>query len=338
MTRERARALLGRGIGEGVFPGAAAAWGDPDGYTAVLAGRFTYAPDAPVVDETALFDLASLTKVVATTRRIQVLVQEGRLDLDEPIARHLPSFEGGDRSGVTVRHLLAHTSGLPACRRYEERTLDAAQALAMALSEPLEAPPGTRTLYCDVGFVVLGHLAAMLGRPIEFDLPEGFCFCPPAERWPRCLPTGPTEAWRRRLWADRSPRPEHEGFLQGEVHDPRAALFGGVAGHAGLFGSLSAVADWAQERLSALDDPVEREWARPHSPDGKRGLGWDLDPGGLASLVPGLFGHTGFTGTLVALDPARRRFIVLLTNRVHPSAESLAIRDFRREFVQEVWG
>ena len=319
--------LLRRGIGEGVFPGAAAAWGDTDGYETLFAGRFTYDEASPPVREDSLFDLASLTKVVATTTRVQDLVRTGRLDLDAP----LPF-----RSDVTARQLLSHTAGLPACRRYEERTLDSAEALAMALAEPLEVEPGERVLYCDVGFILLGHLVEILDGPLASNLANGFCFRPEPEAWPRCLPTGPVEPWRRRLWEGQTlrPRPECDGFLQGEVHDPRAALLGGIAGHAGLFGTLEGVAEWAKSRL---DHPLDPDWATPQSPDGKRGLGWDLDPGGLASIVPGLYGHTGFTGTLVVFDPHRRRFAVLLTNRLHPSAESLAIRDFRRDFISVLW-
>ncbi|HRI43080.1 MAG TPA: serine hydrolase domain-containing protein [Fimbriimonadaceae bacterium] len=331
MTPDRAMALLERGIAERVFPGAAAAWGSLDGQSRAVAGRFTYDPDAPLVHEDSLFDLASLTKVVATTARLQTLVREGRLDLDAPLL---------GRVGVTARHLLAHTSGLPSCRRYEELTLDAGEALRLALEEPLESAPGERTLYCDVGFIWLGYLAEQMGLPLDEGLPHGFLFRPPALERKRCLPTGPVEPWRHRLWQQqaRNPLPERAGFLQGEVHDPRAALLGGVAGHAGLFGTLDAVAGWAHGRLlAAQEDPLEREWASTQSPDGKRGLGWDLDPGGLASIAPGIYGHTGFTGTLVALDPVQRRFLVLLTNRVHPSADSLAIRDLRRAFLEAAW-
>lgn len=331
MTRAEAVELLERGIAERVFPGAAAAWGGTERQDSVIAGRFTYEPDAPLVREDSLFDLASLTKVIATTGRLQTLVREGRLDLDKPLF---------GRAGVTARHLLAHTAGLPSCLRYEQQTLNTAEALRLALEEPLEAAPGERTLYCDVGFIWLGYLAEQMGPSLDEGLSPGLLFRPSAADWERCLPTGPVETWRYRSWQQqaRSRVPERAGFLQGEVHDPRAALLGGVAGHAGLFGTLDAVAGWAQGRLAAAqEDPLEREWASPQSPDGKRGLGWDLDPGGLATVAPGLYGHTGFTGTLVVLDPVQGRFLVLLTNRVHPSADSLAIRHFRRAFLEAAW-
>lgn len=340
-------AALDEAIAEGVFPGAAVAWGDQDSFETLFRGQLSSAADAPDVDDRTLYDLASLTKVMVTAFVAQKLEGEGTLALDARIFSCFSGIGSVDplREHITPRHLLAHSAGYPAGRPYQERTLDAIEARRLIMEEPVETVPGTRTLYSDIGFLVLGFLLEEVGGGDLDELCGGAVrFRPSEEDWERCAPTDLVEDWRREMWRLRrrveQPAVEIDGrdYLRGEVHDPRAALLGGVAGHAGAFGTLGEVARFAQDRLRAWLGG-DRTWTEPACLGGARGLGWDLDPGEARDVCgDGVFGHTGFTGTMLWIDPSRHRFLVHLSNRVHTSASLDAIKGTRARLIRLAFG
>jgi CubicO group peptidase (beta-lactamase class C family) len=301
-------------------------------------GHLTFEADASAAREDAIFDLASLTKVLATVPLAIQQVERGAIALDYEVASYFERWRGGDRSTVTLRDLLAHCSGLsswaPLFREYKGR-----EEFVRAICDmPLEYVPRTRSLYSDLGFILLGFVLAGEGTlEARFDalraqmgVVEDMQYLPPS-LWHRR--TAPTEIdpWRERL-------------LVGEVHDENAYALGGVAGHAGLFGTAAAVGQHARHLLQILDgrigalrrESLETFIARrtdiPHS---SRALGWDtmLPSSSCGSrMSPRAFGHTGFTGTSLWIDPDRGVYVVLLTNRVHPSRANDAIQHVRPAF------
>jgi CubicO group peptidase (beta-lactamase class C family) len=292
--------------------------------------------DATRPDSTTIYDLASLTKVVGLTTAAMLAVDDRRLDLDAPVQRYVPAFRGSGKESVTVRRLLAHASGLPGWRPLFRETATRAEALALTDSTPLEAPPGARELYSDLGAIVLTQaVEAVEGERIDALLarrvfgPLGLAslrYSPPPEWMPRIAPTE-NDPWRGHV-------------LRGEVHDENAARLDGVSGHAGLFGDaddLVAFGEWmlarsrGGARRAATDALVRRATIREFTrradvvAGSSRALGWDLpSPASSAGarLSPSSFGHTGFTGTSIWIDPERQLVIVLLSNRVHPTRDN----------------
>ena len=305
-------------------------------------GRLTYEPDSPPVTAETLFDLASLTKVVATTTVAMILVDEGRLDLDRPVQDFLPGFQGPGKDAVTVRHLLTHSSGLPATAPLYLEIRGVAAYRERIEAMDLGYPPGSRSLYSDLGFILLGEiLERVAGQPFETLVRERVLaplgmrdtlFRPPAEMWPRIAPTE-VDPWRGRL-------------LQGEVHDENAFAMGGVAPHAGLFSTAGDLARFAQMMVDrgslngALNgrrlvsrETMERFTRRAGVPGSDRAIGWDTKSaqGSSAGTLfsPRTYGHTGFTGTSLWIDPGRELFVLLLTNRVYPTRQNDLIREAR---------
>jgi CubicO group peptidase (beta-lactamase class C family) len=311
------------GIGAGGFPGAAVIVGR-DGYAVVKRGygHLTWSAESPAVTEQSVYDLASLTKVVATTSAIMVLYDDGLIDLDAPVSTYLPSFTGGGKERVTIRHLLTHRSGLPAGRDLWRSASSAEEARQQVLDTRLGCSPGACYEYSDLGADVLGFLVeAVSGQRLDrfvagnvFE-PLGMTdtgFRPPASQRER---TAPTEI-----------APPRGYPLRGEVHDENAYALGGVAGHAGLFSTAADLSIFAQALLNGGVYRGERVFADSTvrlfttRTAGTRALGWDTcaGQGGCGRLMGGTaFGHTGFTGTSMWLDPERRMFVVLLTNRVY---------------------
>ncbi len=329
-------------------------------------GHTDWAPGSPPVTPFTLFDLASLTKVAATTGAVMALVEEGRLHLDDPVVAHLPDFARGDpRKGeVTVRDLLLHRSGLPAYRPFF-LTLDGEAPVREAIWElELDHPPGETTVYSDIGFMTLAWVVeAVAGEPFERVVagrvlhPLGLTetlFNPPSAFHPR---TAPTEV-------DRERRMRH---IHGEVHDENAAVVGGAAGHAGLFSTAHDLAvlvdalarggtaipcrhDTGSGVPCALERPGSVSLFRPETvtafttrvDDGSsRALGWDT-PSGRSSagdyFSARSWGHTGFTGTSIWVDPELDLWVVLLTNRVNPTRENTRHVPFRRAVHDSVAG
>jgi CubicO group peptidase (beta-lactamase class C family) len=298
-------------------------------------GRLRFEGDAAQTTDETVFDLASLTKVLSTTLLVMQSVEQGGLALDDPVAQHVKAWRGDERKQVTVRDLLAHCSGLAAHRPFF-RDLQGRAAFERAIcSDPLEYPPRTKSVYSDLGFMLLGF---MLEEPAPFSarfdalktqmgIVEDVQFLPPAAWLRRVAPTE-IDPWRGRL-------------LVGEVHDENAFALGGVAGHSGLFGTAAACGQFARHLLQTLGGRVgafQRATVeafiarRADVPGSSRALGWDtMLPSSSCGTRMSLrsFGHTGFTGTSLWIDPDRSIYVVLLTNRVHPSRVNDAIVEIR---------
>ena len=336
----RALAVLRQGIEQRGFPGAAFAVVRENSLAACHAlGNLTYEPGSPQVAVETIFDLASLTKAVATATMAMLLYERGQLDLDAPLAGVLPEFMGHEpsRAEVTLRMLLNHSSGLPAYLRLFETTATREALLATALRAPLEAEPGTRAAYSDIGFILLGEaLARLADEPLErFCRREIFgplamaetLFCPPAELRPAIPPTQDDRSFRRRI-------------IQGEVNDENASVLGGVAGHAGLFAPAGDLACFAHCLLSGgrpilRAETIEYFTRRSGPPGSSWALGWDTPSPPSQSgrhFSPRSFGHLGYTGTSLWIDPERQLAVVLLTNRTWPDRGSQKIKELRPRF------
>lgn len=374
-VREAVRAMLARGTG-GVFPGAVAAVARGRDWLALEAvGHAQVTPvRRPMTTET-IFDLASLTKPVATATAVLQLYAGGIIDLDAPVARYLPAFgRGRPARRVTVRQMLAHSSGLPAWEmlylpsprisRRRGRGARACRSIPQAVrrigATPLHAPPGRRDEYSDLGFIVLGHLVERLAgmslgayaqqhifRPLEMRATR---FAPPRSWRARCAATEMGNVFERARAAEQGLGRRfrwRRHLLRGEVHDGNAWYVGrGVAGHAGLFGTASDLVRFGRAMLRGgarvLPPAIVAEAVRDHGApraEIRRGLGWVVKGGSMYAgrrASPAAHGHTGFTGTSLLIDPPRELIIVLLTNRVHPSALGTAINAFRPAFYDAV--
>jgi serine-type D-Ala-D-Ala carboxypeptidase len=316
------RAVL-RGIEVGGFPGASVVVGRR-GYAVIKRGygSLSWAGDSPAVDEKTIYDLASLTKVIATTTAVMVLYDEGKIDLDAPVRSYVPAFSGGGKERVTVRHLLTHRSGLPAGRDLWRSASSPAEARRQVLETPIYCRPGDCFEYSDLGADVLGFVVeTVAGERMDKFLeqrvygPLGMTdtyFRPPTSvKWR----VAPTEV-----------SPPRGYPLKGEVHDENAYALGGVAGHAGLFSTAADLSIYAQMMINGgeyggvrvIADSTVKLFTRREA--GTRALGWDTcnNRGSCGSLMgEEAYGHTGFTGTSLWVDPERDLFVILLTNRVH---------------------
>ena len=303
-------------------------------------GRFTYEPSSPAVQADTIFDLASVSKVVATTPMAMLLYERGQLDLEAPVTSLLPEFASDDprRDEVTVRMLLAHSSGLPAYERLFERARSREELIRAALTATLTAEPGARTEYSDIGFIILGELLARLAdEPLnrfcqrEIFGPLGMAhtgYCPPT-------------TWRRQIPPTVDDRTFRLRVVQGEVHDENASVMAGVAGHAGVFAPAADVALFAHAMLNGGRPILRPETLvlftrRENSPPGtSRALGWDTPSQPSQSgrhLSPAAFGHLGYTGTSLWIDPELQLAITLLTNRTWPDHSNQAIKQVRPSF------
>jgi len=334
-------ALLQNGVAEHVFPAASIAITHQGKLVAKKAfGRFTYESSASETTPESVFDLASVTKIVATTGMAMILYELGLLDLDMPVVALVPEFAADNPRNpeVTLRMLLAHSSGLPA---YEKLFLEAKnrdELLAAAFATQLTADPGTRTEYSDIGFIILGiALERLAEEPIDsFCRREVFgplgmlhtAFHPPAAWHESIPPTVDDRSFRKRV-------------IQGEVQDENASLMGGVAGHAGLFATASDLAVFAHAMLQGGRPILRPETLavftrRESSPPGTtRALGWDTPSSPSQSgkyFSARSFGHLGYTGTSLWLDPDRQLSATLLTNRTWPDCANQAMRQLRPKF------
>ncbi|TAL09509.1 MAG: class A beta-lactamase-related serine hydrolase [Nitrospirae bacterium] len=352
-----------QGVEEGVFPGAVllvehkgrrvhhAAYG----FTCLLPDRAPTTPDT-------IYDLASLTKPLATAAAAAFLVADGKLGLDDPLERYVPELTQDDLRWATIRHLLNHTSGLPAWRPLYERIVpDGRKLREQPLSsrraaiydaihrEPLVEPVGGRCVYSDLGFILLGEILerivkqewaafihvvvwGRLGAQGLFYMSEG----------------GPTSGMLvgARQFAATEQDDWRGRMIRGEVHDENTAVMGGISAHAGLFGTADAAARAVKPWLAAVRgdaSPIPMSWAKEFvrrqgiDPHGSWALGWDTPSKGPdgqpsssgAHFSPGSFGHLGYAGTSVWIDPERDLIVVLLTNRVHPTRKNDQIRAFR---------
>jgi CubicO group peptidase (beta-lactamase class C family) len=308
-------------------------------------GRFTYDESAPEVQASTVFDIASLTKVVATTSIAMILHDRGHIDLDLPLGDILPGFVIGKKPGshkesVTLRMLLAHSSGLPAYERMFETAPTAYELLRACLVLPLESEPMERSVYSDIGFILLGKALEILSG----ELLQDFCwrnifqplgirntgFCPPKGVRHLIPPTENDTSFRHRI-------------VQGEVNDENCVILGGCAGHAGLFSSVPDLLTFAAAILSPKAEPcifnsetVSLFTTKRVFPAGtSRALGWDTPSEPSSSgrhFGPRSVGHLGYTGTSIWIDPDRCLAVVLLTNRTWPDRSSQAIKQVRPAF------
>jgi len=334
MSVDRLRAIdrvVRRGLDAGGFPGAAVVVGR-EGYSVFEKGfgKLDWRAGSPAVSaDRTIYDLASLTKVVATTTAAMLLFDEGKLELDAPVAKYLPEFAGGSKDRVTVRQLLTHRTGLPAGRELWRLASSPGAARWAVIATPLVCEPGSCFIYSDLGADLLGwviesiageSLDAFAQRRVFGPLGMTDTFFRPADSLEYRI--APTEI-----------APPRGYPLRGQVHDENAYVLGGVAGHAGLFSTAADLSVFAQMLLNGgqyngvrivSDSTVAlftRRAAGPGSWNGSsRALGWDTADGDGSSgiyLTPRAYGHTGFTGTSMWIDPERQMFVILLTNRVH---------------------
>jgi CubicO group peptidase (beta-lactamase class C family) len=321
------------GIAQGVYPGAVVVVGTRDAILVARGfGHFTWSAASPVPrPDSTLFDLASLTKVVATTPAIMRLVESGRVQLDRPVQQYLPEFRGAGKDKVTVRSLLSHTSGLRADIPLYKEAHDATAARALVMAEPLRWAPGHRVVYSDLNAMLLGWIVeAVSGEPLDRFVEDQVFpqvgmtqtrFRPPRSEWHRTAPVG--------RW--------HGTPVVGTVFDQNAARLGGVSGHAGLYTTGMDLARYAQLQLRG---GLTRECRQVFHAQtvalftrraaGDRALGWELrdttktDNTG-RRMSPATYGHTGYTGTSLWIDPERGLFVILLTNRTFAPRASRSI-------------
>lgn len=352
---------LEQAVFQGVFPGAVLAvrqGGNP--VSLFCAGRLSTIPEGPPVQISTIYDLASLTKPLATVTSLALLIQQGRCRLDDRVVQHLPECADSPIERATLWHLLTHSSGLPGWRRFyerlspngivprsmEERDRAKQSMLAWIASEAPVYERGSRSLYSDLGFMVLGMIVERCsgqslgefvrerigyrlgGLRIEFVVAERVNEFVEGSREMGGVASTEVDQWRGRM-------------LCGEVHDQNAGALGGEAGHAGLFGTAEAVlvatGEWTHSyhgRKAILDQGIVREFTRRQMEQttSSWALGWDT-PSGRSSagryFSPESFGHLGYTGTSIWVDPVHELEVVLLSNRVHPTSKNEAIRDFR---------
>jgi serine-type D-Ala-D-Ala carboxypeptidase len=338
---ERAQAVIARAIDEHAFPAAVVEVGRANDVLWQSAfGRLSTAGDARATELDTVFDLASLTKVLATATILMQLVERGQVSLNDRIADRLALWRGADRESVTVADLLAHCGGLtayvPLFKQHKGR-MEFERAIC---DVPLEYAPRTRSIYSDLGFMLLGFLIEDIGGASlaqradtlfrQMGIVDRLQFNPPSQ-WRAETAATENDPWRGRV-------------LVGEVHDENAAALGGAAGHSGLFGTAPAVGSYARHLLQVLDgrtgvmskSTLETFVTRRSDiPRSSRALAWDTmlptsSCGGRMSSRS--FGHTGFTGTSLWIDPDRKVYVALLTNRVHPTRAHDAIVAVRPAF------
>ena len=330
---------------DSAFPGAVVAVGYRDSVVLLAAvGHYGADDRRPVTTET-VYDLASLTKVIGLTTAAMLLVDSGKLDLDAPVQRYVPAFQGPNKERVMIRHLLTHSSGLPAWRPLYAESADREHALALVDTTPLMRQPGDTFVYSDLGAMVLAQaVQAVSGQRLD-DFLAARLFGPLGMTSTRYLPP---ESWRSRIAPTENDTVFRHRLLRGEVHDENAGRLGGVSGHAGLFSTAPDLARFAQwlldtrrghappfAALRRLSPPLVQMFTQRQNipPGSSRALGWDTPSENSSAgtqMGPNAFGHTGFTGTSIWFDPDRDLFIILLTNRVNPTRANTRIFQVRR--------
>ena len=336
-VRDSVQAVLLRAVADSAFPGAYAVVGTSHGIIAEFGAGKLDAADATRPNDRTVWDMASMSKLVSTTSAMIQLVASKRVVVDSPVVFYLPSWKAEGTARITVRQLLTHSSGLPAGRPlYKEADTDTAARTIVYATAPV-IPPGTKYVYSDLGFILLGRLVQQVtGQPLDQYVAQHVFeplkmtdtrYLPPASWLPRIAPTE-IDPWRGR-------------HIRGEVHDENASRLGGVAGHAGLFSSARDMARFAELCLSGgvidgqriFDTATLNQFiAVQDKALSHRALGWETANGTNSAgkrLSPLSFGHTGFTGTSLWMDPTRDLFVLLLSNRVNPTRTNLKISGVR---------
>lgn len=340
--RDTVKAVLDRGLANKAYPGAIAVVGTKSRVIAEYAvGHLDWAP-SPVPNEHTLWDMASLTKVVGLTSGLMQLVDQGKVDIDAPVQRYLPDWRGPNKDKVLIRHLLTHTSGLPAFKAYDEITHDPDSLAVLMFNTPLDTTPGARMVYSDIGAYMAGRVLEQVTRQSldqylhdhVFE-PAGMhetMYRPPHVLWPNTAPTELDTVQRHRL-------------VRGMVHDERAYYLGGVSAHAGLFSTAHDVTTFVQMLMNGgrtggrqvIPAAEITKFTKRQVED--RALGWQKPSGTNSAghlMSEEAFGHTGFTGTSIWVDPKNDVFVVLLTNRVDPTREHSKIGPVRTQLADGV--
>jgi len=335
--RDTVQAVLLRAIADSAFPGAYAVIGNSRGIIAEFGAGRLDAADATRPSDRTVWDMASMSKLVSTTSAMIQLVASKRVVIDSPVVFYLPSWKAAGAERITVKHLLTHSSGLPAGRPlYKEADTDTTARIIVYATSPV-APVGSKYVYSDLGFILLGRLVQQVtGQPLDQYVAQHVFgplkmsdtrYLPPASWVSRIAPTE-IDPWRGR-------------HIRGEVHDENASRLGGVAGHAGLFSSARDIARFAEMYLSGgmIDGKRIFETATLNQfitiqdkSLSHRALGWETANGTNSAgkrLAAVSFGHTGFTGTSLWMDPTRDLFVLLLSNRVNPTRTNLKISGVR---------
>lgn len=308
-------------------------------------GRFTYDKISPEMTTNAMFDLASVSKVVGTTSAAMMLVSEGKINTQEKVSYYLPEFANNEKENITIKNLLLHNSGLTSWKPFYKKFNTAKEIINDIMNSGLEYETGSKTLYSDLGMITLQKVIEKVsGKPLDNFLKERLfepinmkrtMYNPPPEFWYYCPPTEVDNYWRMMT-------------LKGKVHDETAYMLNGVAGHAGLFSTARDLSTFLftllnkgrYDTLQLFDPKIVEEWTTKQSRNSSRGLGWDTKSESASSagikFSDSSFGHTGFTGTSVWVDKERDLFVILLTNRVHPSRDNTKIIKFRPQLHDEV--
>lgn len=344
----RAFAVLDSAIGDRITPGAQV-YISQGGVTLVDTGvgHFTYAPNAPEVTPASIYDLASLTKVLVGATVAMKLVEGRYMLLDEPIRNYFPAFRGRWKEQVTLRHLLTHSSGLPWYEKYWELGIRPDEVLGTIINAKLTFQPGTDYVYSDLGLILFTALAELTtGKKID-QLAREWVFEPLQMEHTRYKPPAewldsivPTEVFNDNL---------RRGLTRGTVHDRNTYFLGGISSHAGVFAPANQLAKLGHMYLDGglvngkrlVQAGTIAEFVRPQGmpPDSGRALAWQLASATASAgdlFSPPSFGHTGFTGTSIWIDPERELVVVLFTNRVHPTRERGDHKGIRQAFHNEV--
>ncbi|MCP5063082.1 MAG: serine hydrolase [Ignavibacteriae bacterium] len=331
--------LMEQAISDSVFPGAVLLFGiDNSFFYSKAFGHYTYDKTSNPITTNSIFDLASVSKVVATTSAAMILVDESKLNLDEKVISYLPEFNNNGKEIITIKNLLVHNSGLAAFKKYYDEFSTAEEVINDIMNLELIYEPGTKYVYSDLGMITLQKvieristksldkfLEEKLFQPLGMNLTM---YSPSNEIKRNCVPTELDDFWRMRQ-------------LQGEVHDERAFMLNGVAGHAGLFSTAEDLSKFARMLLNNgkfnhnnfIKKETIEEWTTKQSDQSDRGLGWDTRSKESSSsgkyFSKNSFGHTGYTGTSIWVDKESKLFVILLSNRVHPTRANRKIIKFR---------
>jgi uncharacterized protein YbbC (DUF1343 family)/CubicO group peptidase (beta-lactamase class C family) len=322
-------AVIQKAISDGVVPGAVLIVGH-DGRVIYRKayGERALEPRREAMTLDTIFDMASLTKVIVTTTAVMQLVERGEVRLNDPVAKYLPEFAQNGKDDITVRQLLTHYSGLEPDLDLKTPWEGKQTAYAMAFAETPQQPPGSGFVYSDINFITLGALVERISGETLDEYARRHIFLPLKMTHTRFVPP---VAWLAKIAPTQYDENEH--MLRGVVHDPTSRRMGGVAGHAGLFSNADDLAKFCQALLNGGDGILSsfsvEKMTRPEQPPSApvlRGFGWDIDSpfsSNRGDFLPvGSYGHTGFTGTSIWIDPTTKTYIILLTNAVHPRGGS----------------
>jgi CubicO group peptidase (beta-lactamase class C family) len=331
--------LMQQAVSDSVFPGAVLLFGIDHTFLFSKAyGHYTYDKNSRPVKTNSIFDLASVSKVVGTTSAAMILVDRGKLNIDEKVITYLPEFNNNGKDIITIKNLLLHNSGLPAFKKYYDEYSTAKEVINDIMNLKLIYKPGTKYIYSDLGMITLQKVIERIAnKSLDKFLDENLfkplgmnltMYNPPIEMKENCVPTELDDFWRMRL-------------LQGEVHDERAYMLNGVAGHAGLFSTAEDLSVFVRMLLNGgkfndkqiISKKIIDEWTTKQSEQSDRALGWDTRSKEKSSsgkyFSKNSFGHTGYTGTSIWVDKDTKLFVILLTNRVHPTRKNRKIIEFR---------